>query len=31
MDTTNRAGTPLRHRMFEDMRMRKLEPKTQEA
>ena len=31
MDTTNRAGTPLRHRMLDDMRMRKLEPKTQEA
>ena len=31
MDTTTRAGTPLRQRMIEDMRMRKLEPKTQEA
>jgi integrase/recombinase XerD len=31
MDTTNRAGTPLRQRMLEDMRMRKLEPRTQEA
>src|SRR5512137_1864450 len=31
MDTTNRAGTPLRQRMLDDMRMRKLEPKTQEA
>ena len=31
MDTTNRAGTPLRHRMLDDMSMRKLEPKTQEA
>jgi integrase/recombinase XerD len=31
MDTTPRAGTPLRQRMLDDMRMRKLEPKTQEA
>jgi site-specific recombinase XerD len=31
MDTTTRAGTPLRQRMLGDMRMRKLEPKTQEA
>lgn len=31
MDTTTRAGTPLRQRMIEDMRMRKLEPKTQDA
>ena len=31
MDTTTRAGTPLRQRMIEDMRMRKLEPRTQEA
>jgi dihydroxyacid dehydratase/phosphogluconate dehydratase len=31
MDTTTRAGSPLRQRMIEDMRMRKLEPKTQEA
>jgi integrase/recombinase XerD len=31
MDTTNRAVTPLRQRMLDDMRMRKLEPKTQEA
>lgn len=31
MDTTIRAGTPLRQRMLDDMRMRKLEPKTQEA
>jgi integrase/recombinase XerD len=31
MDTTTRAGTPLRQRMLDDMRMRKLEPKTQEA
>ncbi len=31
MDTTNRAGTPLRQRMLDDMRMRKLEPRTQEA
>ena len=28
MDTTTRAGTPLRQRMIEDMRMRKLEQKT---
>lgn len=28
MDTTTRAGTPLRQRMLDDMRMRKLEPKT---
>ena len=31
MDTTTRAGSPLRQRMLEDMRMRKLEPRTQEA
>ena len=31
MDTTTRAGTPLRQRMLDDMRMRKLEPKTQQA
>ena len=31
MDTTTRTGTPLRQRMLEDMRMRKLEPKTQEG
>ena len=31
MDTTTRAGTPLRQRMIDDMRMRKLEPQTQEA
>ncbi|MGL6112638.1 MAG: tyrosine-type recombinase/integrase [Rubrivivax sp.] len=31
MDTTTRAGTPLRQRMLDDMRMRKLEPKTQET
>ena len=31
MDTTARTGTPLRQRMVEDMRMRKLEPRTQEA
>jgi len=31
MDTTTRAGSPLRRRMIEDMRMRKLEPRTQEA
>jgi len=29
MDTTTRAGSPLRQRMLEDMRMRKFEPKTQ--
>jgi site-specific recombinase XerD len=29
MDTTTRAGSPLRQRMTEDMRMRKLEPTTQ--
>ena len=32
MDTTTRAGSPLRRRMLEDMRMRKLErPRTQRA
>jgi integrase/recombinase XerD len=31
MDTTTRAGSPLRQRMIEDMRMRKLEPRTQDA
>ena len=31
MDTTTRAASPLRQRMTEDMRMRKLEPRTQEA
>ena len=31
MDTTTRAASPLRQRMSEDMRMRKLEPRTQEA
>jgi site-specific recombinase XerD len=31
MDTINRAGTPLRQRMLDDMRMRKLEPRTQES
>ena len=31
MDTTTRAGTPLRQRMIEDMRMRKLGQKTQDA
>ena len=31
MDTTTRAGTPLRQRMIEDMRMRRLEPRTQEG
>jgi site-specific recombinase XerD len=31
MDTTTLAATPLRQRMLDDMRMRKLEPKTQDA
>ena len=31
MDTTTHTGTPLRRRMTEDMRMRKLEDKTQQA
>ncbi|MDE2397077.1 MAG: site-specific integrase [Burkholderiales bacterium] len=31
MDTTTRTGSPLRQRMIEDMRMRKLEARTQEA
>lgn len=31
METTTSAVTPLRQRMLEDMRMRKLEPRTQEA
>ena len=31
MDTITPAVTPLRQRMTEDMRMRKLEPRTQEA
>ena len=31
MDTTTRTGTALRQRMTEDMRMRKLEDKTQQA
>jgi integrase/recombinase XerD len=31
MDTIISAVTPLRQRMLEDMRMRKLEPRTQEA
>ena len=31
MDTTTPAVSPLRQRMIEDMRMRKLEPRTQEA
>ena len=31
MDTTTRAASPLRQRMLEDMRMRKLEPRTQEG
>ena len=31
MDTTTHTGTPLRQRMIEDMRMRKLESRTQES
>ena len=31
MDMTTRTRTPLRQRMMEDMRMRKLEPRTQEG
>ena len=31
MDSSIRTGTPLRQRMIDDMRMRKLEHKTQEA
>jgi integrase/recombinase XerD len=31
MDTTTGSGTALRQRMIEDMRMRKLEPRTREA
>jgi len=31
MDITARTGTSLRQRMIEDMRMRKLEPKTQQG
>jgi len=31
MDTTTRSGTALRQRMIDDMRMRKLQPHTQEA
>ena len=31
MDTTTRAASPLRQRMIEDMRMRKLEARTQEG
>jgi len=31
MDTSTRTGTPLRQRMTEDMRMRKLQHKTQQA
>lgn len=31
MDTTHPAVTPLRQRMLDDMRMRKLEPRTQEG
>ncbi|GAA4346033.1 hypothetical protein GCM10023165_30520 [Variovorax defluvii] len=31
MDTITSAVTPLRQRMLEDMRMRKFEPRTQEA
>jgi hypothetical protein len=31
MDTTTRSASPLRQRMLDDMRMRKLEPRTQEG
>ena len=31
MDSTTQSASPLRQRMLDDMRMRKLEPKTQEA
>jgi integrase/recombinase XerD len=31
MDSSIRTGTPLRQRMIDDMRMRKLKHKTQEA
>ena len=31
MDTATRKGTPLRQRMIEDTRMRKLGPRTQEG
>jgi site-specific recombinase XerD len=31
MDSSIRTGTPLRQRMIDDMRMRKLEPRTQDA
>jgi site-specific recombinase XerD len=31
MDTTTRTGTPLRHRMLDDMRMRKMAEHTQEG
>ena len=31
MDMSTRMGSPLRQRMIEDMRMRKLEPRTQEG
>jgi integrase/recombinase XerD len=31
MDTTTRSGSPLRQRMLENMRMRKLEPRIQEG
>ena len=31
METTNQTVSPLRQRMIEDMRMRKLMPKTREA
>ena len=31
MDTTTRSGTALRQRMIDDMRKRKLEPRTREA
>lgn len=31
MDTTTRTASPLRQRLLDDMRMRKLEPRTQEG
>lgn len=31
MDSTTRSASPLRQRMLDDMRMRKLGPRTQEA
>lgn len=31
MDSTTQSASPLRQRMLDDMRMRKLEPKTQQA